>query len=87
MVAYRRNNSFENILTQTKLSPRTPSTNNDNTKTTIKHLMNNTGSITNNNTGKTLKIEGGTSIEKDIVYAVKCTKHSLIYMSVKPHTN
>ena len=80
MVAYRRNRTFNDILTRTKFTNFTSHTYQDNSKTTIKHLMNNSGTILNEKTGNSCKIEGGISTEKNTIYAVKCTLHNLIYV-------
>ena len=80
MVAYRKNRTFKDVLTRTKFPKTPPHTYEDKSKTTIKHLMNNSGTIHNDKTGISFQIEGGISTEKDTVYAVKCTLHNLIYV-------
>ena len=62
-VAYKHNPTFKNILTRSRFTSAKPHVENerDNSKTSIKSIMNNTGYIKNEKTGITSKIEVGSA--------------------------
>ena len=50
------------------------------TNCTTEHSMNNTGSITNSRSGITLPIAGGAANKSNVIYAVRCTQHDILYV-------
>ena len=47
--------------------------------TKIDSLMNTTGTITNQQTGRTFNVPGGKPSDTSVVYAAECTKHNVLY--------
>ena len=88
MVAFRRNTTIKDKVVTSKHWVR--ATYNENKKshvaepfkdrTTIKNLMNTSKVIENKQNGHKCKLPNGKPTDKNVVYAVECLKHSLIYV-------
>ena len=81
IVAHRRQRNLKDNLVRADHCPK-PKTKRPvrDTKSDIQHLMNTSGVLVNDQTNKSYRIEGGSASDKNVIYAVKCKCHKLVYV-------
>ena len=88
MVAYRRNANLKDVLVRARHwkapAKKTTGRHSDHLhptrETKIDRFMNNKSNLVNSRNGRSCHVAGGSSKDKNIIYAVECTKCRLLYV-------